>query len=262
MKSVSVVGCGWLGHPLSIYLHSKNFHVTGTSRSQQTLNNLEQLGIQPQHLDLGADTRLPSSILDSQFVVLNIPPRRMVQPIETYRDIILNFVQQLTPSTKKLIFISTTSVYENRDLFYSEDMADASNPLCSLEHEISKLFQNTLILRCAGLVGEDRFIVDSLSRKQKDVQPNVKVNLVKQEDVVNAIATAIESENIYYGTYNICSDLHPTKKQCYSKWSSIFGYPIKFTSDTVLGKVVKNDAFKNDFNFKYSHPSPMEFFDY
>lgn len=261
MQTVSIVGCGWLGLPLSIQLQSKNYNVIGTSRSNETLSDLKRLGIRPQPLDLMDDTPIPLSIRESQFIVLNIPPRRKVQPIENYQKLILNFIRQLSTTTEKLIFISTTSVYQNDNKEYTEEMANSVNPLYVLEEEIKKLFKNTIVLRCAGLVSEDRLIVDSLSRKQKAVQPNVKVNLVKRIDVIRAIETALKSNKIHSGTYNICSDNHPTKKECYGMWASQFGHTIKFSEDKETGKIISNKAFKDDFNFEYTCPSPLEFFD-
>jgi nucleoside-diphosphate-sugar epimerase len=55
MKTISILGCGWLGIPLAETLIQKGFSIKGSTTSANKLSVLQNKGIEPFAISLEAD---------------------------------------------------------------------------------------------------------------------------------------------------------------------------------------------------------------
>uniref|UniRef100_UPI0035646D90 SDR family NAD(P)-dependent oxidoreductase n=1 Tax=Salegentibacter sp. TaxID=1903072 RepID=UPI0035646D90 len=125
---------------------------------------------------------------------------------------------------EKVIFVSSTSVYEDREDFpeYTEEdeangTSEAARQLISSEKMLLKNehFQTTVI-RFGGLLGPGRHPVKYLAGKTGIKNPKAPVNLIKQEDCIEIILQIIIKE-VWNTTFNAAYPDHPTKEDYYTR---------------------------------------------
>jgi nucleoside-diphosphate-sugar epimerase len=115
------LGCGWLGLPLAKDLVSKGHVIKGSTTSESKISNLQSNGIEPFLIDLGSiqSTAEISKFLASEHLIIAIPPR--VKHHNNFKEQIESLISFIESSTiKKVIFISSTSVYPNTNSLVME----------------------------------------------------------------------------------------------------------------------------------------------
>lgn len=251
-KSISILGCGWLGFPLAKALLLKDYKVKGSTTSHQKLNPFLSHGIDPVIIQLNSlNENILADFLNADYLVIAIPP----SSIDLKK---LEVVLQIASKQKiqKLILISSTGIYHDTNSEIDE------NNLAALDHE-SKLFQveslvtsfpdlNPVTLRMAGLIGYDRQPVRYGKSPKVKANPNGRVNMIHQDDAVNVIVKVIESD-LKNETFNCCTDQHPTKKEFYTKLAEINDAEIP-VFDTVTNdsfKIISNQKVKQMLDFKF-----------
>lgn len=252
--TICVIGCGWLGFPLAKRLISEDFEVFGTTTSSDKLKVLENSGIRPLLYAIGSDTPLPQA--DVYFV--NVPPSGVADYLAA-----LERLSDRLPTASRLIFCSTTSVYQDRpDHWCKEsdvkpgvvpddpdmDAARHGTPRRTLilaEGVIAR-HPNHLILRLAGLYGGDRHPVKFLSGRTNLSTPNAPVNLIHLDDLIETgIRVIVNPPDLR--VLNVCSGEHPTRKEYYTKVAQERGLtPPEFNlEDISTGKFINNSQFVN-----------------
>lgn len=102
-------------------------------------------------------------MLESQFLIINIPPKLRGNSTENFVEKIKNLIPFIEKSgIKKVLFVSSTSVYSDEDKVVTEETIP--NPDTESGKQLfkcEKLLQEnshfeTTILRFGGLIGEDR----------------------------------------------------------------------------------------------------------
>ena len=265
--TISILGCGWLGTALGKRLLSKRYIVKGSTRSYDEYNKLETTGIQPYYLKIEPDSIEVdyASFFNTDVLIISIPPKR----VENIEEIFPKQIEQVVQYINKLkiphvIFISSTSVYENRNVTVKE--SDVGNPekpsgraLLAAEKLLQKLENTTTtILRPGGLIGADRNPARFLSAKT-EVSGSTPVNLIHREDCINIIIEIIEKE-IWGEVFNVCSPGHPTKKEFYTKAAKVANLPAPFfVEGNEDFKVVNSDKLINTLEYKFEYPSPMDY---
>lgn len=262
IKKISVLGCGWLGFPLAQTLVSQGYEVNGSTTSEQKVDRLKEESIDPFVVSFPSETAALPEFLNTDLLVLNIPPGTRKDPSGKQYLATLN---QLIPfisnsGVKHLIYTSSTSVYKSENKEVKEKYVRSQSPLLEAE----KLLTNSLnipvtTLRLGGLLGPDRTLLRFFSGKEK-TGGNLPVNYVFLDDVINAINTIITMKPKESATYNICADLHPTKQEFYDTHCERKGLPLPiFTGDKKAWKIIDNSAFKKAFDFNYKYPNPLTF---
>jgi len=115
-KTISILGCGWVGQALKEVIKSK-YHV--------------------HCLDRNIDENLQKGYYDCDTLLIAIPPR------ENYLEVLretLHYIEQ----DCQVIFLSSTSFYDAKPMVVQGEVL------------IKKLHQEVLILRLSGLMGYDR----------------------------------------------------------------------------------------------------------
>jgi nucleoside-diphosphate-sugar epimerase len=115
---------------------------------------------------------------------------------------------------RKVLFVSSISVYENRNKTISESNCEESklNPLSAIEDMFreSNKFQTTIV-RFGGLIGYSRNPGRFFSHGRPILDPDSYVNLIHRDDCINIICQIVE-QDIWDEDFNCCADTHPTKR--------------------------------------------------
>ncbi|TDW50329.1 nucleoside-diphosphate-sugar epimerase [Flavobacterium sp. 270] len=237
MTKISLLGCGWLGLPLAKKLIEKGFTVNGSTTSENKLSILENAGINPflvilseveGALESESVSETINSFLDkSDILIIDIPPKlRGNQNFSTSLEMtfvrkIENLIPFIENSTvKKVLFVSSTSVYGNENGLISEKTNP--NPDTESGRQLllaEALLQNnpnfeTTIVRFGGLIGEDRQPVKFLAGKENLENADAPVNLIHLNDCIGVIQEII-NQSKWNEVFNAVAPFHPTRETYY-----------------------------------------------
>ncbi len=265
VKSLSILGCGWLGLPLAKHFIANGFHINGSTRTVEKCGLLESCGIKPFLLDLShKDAKVYADFLsDSKVVIINIPPGRAPNVIKTYSERILNIVSYIS-SCQKVLFISSTSVYQNTNTEVLENLKlepekNTGKAILAVEQLLQKILEDRLtIIRFAGLVGYDRQPGRFLANRKGLTTGNMPVNIIHRDDCIGLIEAVLVKE-IWGEIINGCADKHPLKKDFYRLAAKKIGLtPPEFIENATSNfKIVSNAKSKELVGYKYKYPNPM-----
>ncbi|MDP2068228.1 MAG: NAD-dependent epimerase/dehydratase family protein [Lutibacter sp.] len=243
---MSILGCGWLGKPLAVSLMKKGFTVKGSTTSEEKLGEFQEIGIRPFLISLDNLTHNISAFLDSEILIVALPSK----DIESFRNLIGHIEKS---PIKKVIFISSTSVYGNSEEVVTEESETLPSALTTIE----MLFKNsahfeTTIIRFAGMFGDNRKPGNFFKNGRKIPNPDGFVNMIHQDDCIQLIEKVIE-KNAWNEVLNGCADTHPTRKEFYTKCTLDIGLEIpEFEEVTeIKQKVISNRKSIEILDFKY-----------
>lgn len=250
MKTVSILGCGWLGEPLAEYLIKKGYSVKGSTTSVDKISTLTAKGIDTYLVQINNLGNEFLSFLNSEILIVNIPSK----DIDGFKSMIA-FLRK--SPIKKVIFISSTSVYNDTNAIIFEHTLDSfsDSPLLEIE-QLFKSVENwdTTIVRFGGLFGYSRKPGNFFGSGSVVSQPDAYVNMIHRDDCIEIIYQILEQEQ-WNETFNACADLHPTKRIFYSKATEIVGKTApKFKEGEELSfKIISNDKIKKCLNYQFKH---------
>jgi nucleoside-diphosphate-sugar epimerase len=127
-RSISILGCGWLGKPLAEHFIGKKWRVLASTTSTEKIDVLEKSGIEAFQIVADGRSELNTpEFFESEILVINVPPVRspdieQLYPVQTKQ--IINAANQ--GKVRKLIFIGSTSVYAAQNQVADE--MDKSSP--------------------------------------------------------------------------------------------------------------------------------------
>ena len=266
-RTVSILGCGWLGVPLGRFLADRGFMVKGSVTNVDKFDSLKTAGILPFRVmidESGIETD-NTSFFETDVLIISIPPRR----IEGIERIFPAQIAQLIPvilkyEIRKVIFISSTSVYpENKQKAKETDVLSpdkaSGKALVVAENLLRNLIDfETTIIRFGGLIGADRNPARFLLKSGVPVS-NVPVNLIHQDDCIGIIAAIINQE-LWGETLNACCPEHLMKRDFYGKAAEISGLPLPDISDVDEDyKIVDSSKLKRLLKYKFKYKSPLNY---
>ena len=86
MKSVSIVGLGWLGLPLARHLKNLGWEVKGSKRTHEGVEQMRLIRLESYYLELtpeiNADPDDLTDLLSVDALVINIPPSQYFFDLE------------------------------------------------------------------------------------------------------------------------------------------------------------------------------------
>ena len=162
-------------------------------------------------------------------------------------------------TVKRVIFISSTSIYQDLTRIVIEEDADPSTYLYLAERFLmSNQTFKTTVLRFGGLVGGDRHPGRFLAGKQDVDGATTPVNMIHQQDCVEIIFQLVQ-QNAFDEVFNACADLHPTKKEFYEASSRVLNLsPPTFREQKDSSfKIVSADKLKSALRYQFIFPDPM-----
>ncbi len=263
---ISILGCGWLGLPLGKYLVENGQSVKGSTTSESKLALLSEIGIEPFLLKFShqIEGNNINHFLNSEILIICIPPRAGKYGADFHVQQIESLLKYLPSSkVKSIIYTSSTSVYPdlNRDVT-EEDEVMENHALIKVESLLIQLPQNVTILRCGGLMGEERIPAKYFAGKTINTG-KIPVNYVHQEDVIQIITMILE-KGFWNETFNVVSPEHPIREEIYLKNCEEFGFekpnfevpaeeiPFKIISpQKLILRTMYKFIFANPLNFKY-----------
>lgn len=250
-KTISIIGCGWLGFPLAQSLVQKGFLVKGSTTSQEKVEVLKTAGIEPFLIDIENLQNTVEEFLKSEILIIAIPSKN----IDAFKNLLLKIEHS---EVRNVIFISSTSVYGDAVGIVTEDFATFGALA-----EIEAIFKNssflaTIILRFGGLIGGERH-PGKFFKNRIIPEPDARVNMIHRNDCIAIIERVIE-KNVWGKTFNCCAGTHPTKREFYTKAAMDLGIePPEFAEgNTRAFKIVSNEKIKKQLNFTFKYPDLMD----
>lgn len=242
MKSITIIGLGWLGEACASYFSKKGYEVKGTKRNQE----IEQAyPVYPWRL--GDD--FPEQAL-SECVLISIAAKN-IQADEfdkLFSDLKKSGVSQI-------IFTSSTSVYNGLTGPLTEELSlmknDSNANQILIVELLLKHFPDAVVLRLGGLVGPGRHPARFLSGKKNLANPLQKTNLVHQQDVIQMIEQCVLKQAT--GVFNVCSSVHSTRKEFYTKVCEFNKMPLPEFVEEQEEEIrwVSNEKSKKQLSYQY-----------
>ena len=244
MKTISILGSGWLGLPLAREL-SQTYKINLSTRTQEKKEHLECTNINTFLVDIEKVSKDIDTFLNSDILIVNIPSKN----VDGFKELIK---QILCSTIKRVVFISSTSVCHNEQ-----------SPLKKIE----VLFQNTdiktTILRFGGLIGYSRNPANFFKNGKIVKNPNAPVNMIHRDDCISIINEVIR-QDMFDEVFNCCSPSHPTKKEFYTYCavSSNLEIPMFDTmNDKEMFRVVNSDKLTSQMNYKFIYGDLMKIYE-
>ena len=270
MKTVSIIGLGWIGEPLGLLLNQKGFRVLGSTTSVEKQEKLAQKGLQAIRFSLNPHPEGLgfNALFQSEILVVNIPPRTRSGNGSFHLEQ-LNYLRTLIDrsSVKQVIFVSSTGIYPELNSLekYRENYPitlenTGNDTLFRAESWMEKNRAYDLsIVRFGGLMGKDRIPGKYFSGKE-NVAGHTRVNFIHQEDAVSMIAWIIE-KGLWNETFNGVVPIHPLRREIYEKNAVELGLapPASYQNES-YGKdrlIDSSKILEKGFEFKF--PDPLEF---
>ncbi|WP_439181650.1 SDR family oxidoreductase [Carboxylicivirga taeanensis] len=254
-KSISILGCGWLGLPLAKQLYSQGWQVKGSTTSSAKLEVLKNNGLSPFLIDLKDPKTLQSDFFQADYLVINIPPTKVFRQVEAYQPLV-RFIEEADLS--KLIFVSSTSVYPSKGQIAcesdTETIADGINALLDIERLFQRASFQTTIVRFGGLVGGERYPGRFFTSDKAVNGAQQPINLIHLDDCIRLIEAIIEKD-CFPGVLNGVADSHPSKEEFYTLAAQLAGREVPtFITDDSMSKLVSNQRSKDLLGFELKHP--------
>jgi len=267
VKTVSVLGCGWLGEPLALSLKEAGFSVRGSVRKPEAIPALSQKGIEPYLIDIAPEVNAERAdeFFSSDVLFINFPPERR-DDIETYhKKQIENLIEAIPdPRGKMVILASSTSVYPNTNGVVREDASlHPDKPSGKALLRVERLLMDnpefdTTVIRFSGLIGYGRAPIKSIRRKKLVPSPDCPLNLIHRDDCIGIVRSIIDLD-VRNTVLNATCDEHPTRREYYLCEARKYGIPpplfeMKSASEY---KIVSNEKLKETLGYKLIYPDPL-----
>ncbi|WP_026725504.1 SDR family oxidoreductase [Flavobacterium sasangense] len=272
INKISILGCGWLGLPLSKSLLSKGYEVKGSTTSESKLEVLKNAGISPFQIQLEDDNiigKIEDFLKETDVLVIDIPPGLRREISSSQEMTFVNKIKNLIPfieksGIQKVIFVSSTSVYG--DSFPIVEITEATQPNPDTESGKQLVIAETLlqsnlnfkttVIRFGGLLGDDRHPVKFLAGRTNVENPDAPVNMIQREDcigIIEKILKQVQHDN-WNKTFNAVAPQHPTRKEYYNKKAQILNLPLPTFAENSesKGKIISSKKVETilDYSFK------------
>ena len=220
---VSILGCGWYGLELAKELVKNGYPVKGSTTRTEKFALLRDSGIMPylvQFDEKGED--FDAEFFKSEVLIICIPPKRSTAEQHTF----LSKLERIATAAarqliKHVIFISSTSVYGDRNIEVDENTdpqpdSDSGKAIRSAELLLKNTTGfDTTILRFGGLIGPGRDPGRFFAGKSDIPNGDAPVNLIHLQDCIG-ITMQIIDQHTYGDIINACSADHPDRASFYT----------------------------------------------
>lgn len=266
MTKISILGCGWLGFPLAKALLTNGFSVKGSTTSREKKAVLENAGIEPFLIALSENKttgNLTDFLANSEILIIDVPPKLRGSATENFVSKIRNVIPFIEKSSvEKVLFISSTSVYNDDEIFVTEGTitkpdTESGKQLLETEQLLqSNINFKTTILRFGGLLGEDRHPVKFLAGRENLDNPDTPVNLIHQEDCIGIILKIIAND-AWNETFNAVAPSHPSRELYYTQKAMDLNLALpKFNSERNSGgKIILSARIETVLNYTFAKPN-------
>jgi nucleoside-diphosphate-sugar epimerase len=263
-RTISILGCGWLGFPLAKFWAQKGWKVRGSVRTGAALQALTEVGISGFLLNLSPGlSGEVGDFFESDCLVVSIPPRTGMFGDDYHVQQVQGLIDHLQkmPRRSRVVYISSTSVYpENNQKATEDSPVLASSALVRAEQLWQQSGLDTLILRCGGLMGYDRIPAKYVAGKTVDTG-QIPVNFIHRDDVVGLVDCLVEKQ-IWNDIFNLVAPQHPSRAEVYAQSAAATGYaPARLVepSGPKVFKVVSPARVLAATGYVFRYPDPRFF---
>jgi nucleoside-diphosphate-sugar epimerase len=241
-ENIAILGCGYVGSALAACWQEQGHLVTGTTTSKERVASLSEIASKAV-LMKGDDFTAVDSLLQGQdTLVVSVAPTGFQQADDatyetTYIATTKNLVAALsrTPSVKRIIYLSSCSVYGDRQ----GEWVDETAHIDPLDHKSQVLYeseqiilqasndrQKVCVLRMGGIYGPGRELVNMFGGLAGTTIPGKGdriINWIHRDDIIGAIEFLRLNE--IEGVYNLVDDSQLTIKEQVKRVCSYYGLP-------------------------------------
>ena len=260
MKSISILGAGWLGFSLGEKLLQLKYQVNASTIHVEKLSAFERAGLKAFLIQLNDADEIDHSFW-TETLILSFPPGKSGD-YSSYAIKVEHILKQLPETCKRVIMISSTSVYPKKSGHWNEDqmlVAETPETESILEAEEAVLASNkqAIILRLSGLVGYER---NPARFGTSRLPANEPVNMIHRDDAVGLIIHLLELEHIE-GIFNVCSPVHPSRQAFYTAGAEYLGVesPILQTSVDPLTRTIDCEKLLAATQYVFQKENPLDF---
>jgi nucleoside-diphosphate-sugar epimerase len=235
---ILIAGCGYVGTAFGEEMSKSGHEVWGLRRDAHALRAVESKGIRPFPADLLSPSTLKGLPAVDAVLFSQAPSRKSDSYPSTYVEGTSNLLSAMPASVRKIVHISSTSVYAANDGSWvdeSTDLAatahadretgDNAKHLLKAEATVLAAAPTACVLRLTGIYGEGRNRVKSiLEGRIPAVLSDVWMNRIHIADIVRAIKLLMEKgeRGIYLGT----DDRPTTQREFYTWMFKQLGMPL------------------------------------
>ena len=211
MKTITVVGGGWLGIPLSQYLTSIGYQVFTSKTTPEGTAELEQQGLSSFVCDLNLGHDQLNDQLNaepSEIVIGCFPPGFRRGAGHNYVSQWQNLIQAAQQNAvQRVVMVSSTTVYPSiakemveEDASFAiaqrdELFSDNAITMLKAEQALIDSGLSYAIVRCSGLVGPDRH-PSRFAARLKQVSEQAPANMLELKDAIGAVSyMALTTQN-------------------------------------------------------------------
>jgi len=265
VKSISILGCGWLGLPLAKHFVEKGYQVKGSTTTASKMSLLEKIGIMAFNFQLPAEDP-PREFFQSECLIINIPPKVQREGVKYHFNGVKSILKFIPPH-QKLIYISSTSVYPMVDYPITEEHelrkdSERAQALIQTEQLLLTRFKERLtVIRLGGLLGYERIPGRYYSGK-KLIQHQQKVNYIHRDDAIGIIE-AVQQQGKRGSILNAVAPIHPTKKETFLKNAQDFNFtPPDFGNNKqeLTNRLVESSKIESILDYSFIYPDPLHFY--
>ncbi len=253
MKTFTILGTGWLGLELANQLKSE-FEIKVSARNDEKSKTFKDLGFFSFILNEYNFSFL-DELLDTNYLFINYPPSKFDDYLVFLNKI---YKHEKIKNIEKIIFISSTSIYPNIEGSFDENYM-INNSSSKIVFEAEKVVENrsNIVFRVSGLVGGSRYFGKRSANKVVE-SPQSLINFVHRNDVINATKFVIEKD--INGIFNLCSKVHPSKKEIYTFNSKKYDFemPIFLDNKSFLNRIIDGSKIEK-LGFEYMYNNVFEF---
>lgn len=297
MNSISILGCGWLGLEVAKFFIEKGLKVNGSTTSKDKIEILEKEGIKPYLLDLSEENiqnftseNYFKDFFETDILLINIPPPKESQGenkvfYKTQMESIKNHLLENDKATKKVIFISSTSIYKDYNAKLNKEVSESD--VQTLEQANRKdIFEaenvfvqtgktthlETVILRAGGLMGGQR-IAGKYFAGKKDLNTGlIPVNFIHRKDLITIIwqiAKKMNENSLFTDqiqnkseVFNVVTPQHPIRQKVYQKNAKDYNFEsptFEENLQTIDYKIVSSTKLQTQLGYEFVYPNPLYF---
>ncbi|WP_181306387.1 SDR family oxidoreductase [Rufibacter sp. XAAS-G3-1] len=265
-KTISIMGCGWLGLPLAQELVKLGFRVKGSTTTPGKMALLRAKGIEPFLLSFPENSTKTDleNFLAADVLVFNIPPSRSSNETNAYEALLERVLEAAPPALTSILFVSSTSVYPdlNREVRETDAVATATASSLMLRSEF--LVQRvpdkkSTLVRFGGLMGGTRHPGRFLAGKTEVPQPESPVNMIHLTDCVGLLTAIIQQEKWGF-TFNACAPEHPSRREFYTHAAGRLSLtPPSFAPQAEdKYKRINSDLIQQELPYTFQFPDPLQ----
>src|SRR3954451_12434504 len=164
MSGILIIGCGYLGRRLAARCLAEGRRVFATTRSAERADEFRTAGLEPIVCDVTDPPSLVALPAVSTVIHCVGLDRSASQPMRTiYVDGLRNVLTHL-PTPRRFLYVSSTSVYGQRDgeevdeTSATEPVEESGRVVLEAESVLRSVCPEAVVLRFAGIYGPGRLL--------------------------------------------------------------------------------------------------------